>query len=132
MLDTNALIWLMAGSATLGEESVDLINQAVLEDSLYVSAISFWEIGMLVAKERIRLDRDMADWHREVLELGIDEIPLTGRMAMLSTTLARLPKDPADRIIVSTAMTIGGRLVTADTRILNWDNRALHRHDARK
>ena len=130
MLDTNALIWLMEGSSNLGTIASDLAEAAKMESTLYVSAMSFWEVGLLIVKNRLELDRPMTIWRDVVLEQGIEEIPLTGGMAMRSTTLVGLPNDPADRIIVATAMTVGGVLVTDDGRLLRWDG-ALERHDAR-
>ena len=130
VLDTNALIWLVRGDADLGIQSKELADLATFEDSLFVSAMSFWEIGMLVSKDRLRLDRPMTMWRRDVLDQGIEEIPLTGGVAMISTTLSGLPNDPADRIIAATAITIGGTLMTADGKLLRWDG-ALDRHDAR-
>ena len=130
MLDTNALIWLMEGSANLGTVAKDLAETARMESTLYVSAMSFWEVGLLIAKNRLELNRPMTIWRDVVLGQGVEEIPLTGGTAMHSTTLIGLPNDPADRIIVATAMTVDGILVTADDRLLRWDG-ALERHDAR-
>ena len=92
--------------------------------------MSFWEIGMLVSKRRLTLGLSASNWRRDALGLGIEEIPLTGGIGIISTELEGLPGDPSDRIIVATAMTVGGTLITADGRLLGWDG-ALERHDAR-
>jgi PIN domain nuclease of toxin-antitoxin system len=50
---------------------------------LFVSAITPWEIAMLVAKERLRLNRDVADWLAAALSLpGIHLEPLSPEIAV--------------------------------------------------
>lgn len=132
ILDTNALLWLCSGDSNLGMESRELVDAALLEDQLFVSALSFWEVGMLIAKGRLLLDRDVDEWRRIVLSMGIKEYPMSGDIAVLSTTLKGLHFKLADRIIVATALHHNGMLMTADSRILNWTNRILMRHDARQ
>ena len=84
-----------------------------------VSALSFWEIAMLKRKGRIDFPEDVMLWRREQLERGLIEIPVDGHIAVKAAFLEDLHGDPADRIIVATALE-GHRLVTADSRILNW------------
>ena len=55
LLDTNALLWLRRGDSRLGRAARREIERAWQSDELAVSAISFWEVGMLVDKGRIRL-----------------------------------------------------------------------------
>ena len=131
ILDTNALIWFADGDDNLGPTSRRLIDQSLWEGELLVSAFSFWEMGMLVAKGRLIMEDTVRSWRQATLEIGVDEIPLSGDIGILSTELEGLPNDPADRIIVATAMTIGATLVTADGKLLRWDGE-LERQDARQ
>ena len=131
VLDTNALIWLVSGSTNLGTESKQLVNQAISDNDLFVSAMSFWEVGVLVAKGRMMLYVPMLEWRRIALDLGMAEVPVTGDIAMISTANNGLPNDPADRIITTTAMVIGGKLVTSDRKLLHWEG-DLRRQDARR
>lgn len=132
ILDTNALLWLVKGTLDLGEQARLLVEKALLEEQLFVSAFSFWEVGMLVAKGRLLLDWDADEWRRIVLNMGIKEFAMSGDIAILSTTLQGLPADPADRVIVATALHHNGMLMTADSHILNWTNRMLMCHNARQ
>ncbi len=84
---------------------------------------------MLVRKRRIELTVAHAAWRRELLADGLVEIPVGGSIAVRAGLLPDLHGDPADRIIVATALA-GHRLVTADRRILDWGG-SLNRHDAR-
>ena len=100
------------------------------EENLTVSAISFWEVALLVKGGRLHLDIPVDAWQGQVLEDSIQEIPVWGHVGILAAELVDFHRDPADRIIVATALSSGAVLVTADTKILDWKGR-LDRHDAR-
>ena len=74
---------------------------------------------MLNAKGRIRLDEDVLTWRRRQLEQGMIEIAIDGEIGIRAVALEKFHPDPADRIIVATALA-GRRLATADSRILGW------------
>lgn len=128
LLDTHALVWLRLGDLRLGSHARREIEEAWQADDLAVSAMSYWEAAMLTARGRIRLPVDAGAWRRENLDQGVIEIPVDGSIAMRAGLLQDLHGDPADRIIVATALE-GHRLVTADRRILDWPGN-LNRLDA--
>ncbi len=131
LLDTHVLIWLDEGSDRLGKESLAKINQAMKAKGLYVSAITFREVGMLVKKGRLKMKIEPALWRRNLLENGLKEVDLTGEIALNSAQLSNFHGDPADRIIVAAAKFLSTELCTADEKILNWKDN-LRRIDARK
>lgn len=122
LLDTHALVWLLAGSAHLGAKARNEIQRAAQQDSLFISAISLWEIAMLVSKGRLLLDRDVGEWLEAALQLpGIRLEPLSVTVAVASTRLpGEFHSDPADRIIVATARHLGAVLVTEDKPLLDY------------
>ena len=128
LLDTNALLWMRTGDRRLGGTARREIERAWQSDELAVSAISFWEVGMLVDNGRIHLADDVRAWRRDQLEQGMVEIPVDGETAVRAVRLTDFHADPADRLIVATALA-GHRLVTSDRRILEWSGR-LSRLDA--
>lgn len=67
-------------------------------------------------------------WRRDLLARGLVEIPVSGVIGVRAGRLAGLPGDPADRLIVATALE-GHDLLTADRRILDWSGQ-LNRLDA--
>ena len=119
LLDTHVMLWLRLGDARLGAGALSAIDQAWQSDELCVSAVSFWEVAILKAKQRVRFPEDVGLWRREQLEQGAIELPLDGSTAIRAATLPDFHADPADRLIVATALE-GHRLVTADRRILDW------------
>ena len=91
--------------------------------------MTFWEAGVRAQKGGLYLGRDLDSWREDVIRNGIIEIPVNGVIAARATLLTALHGDPADRIIVATALE-GHQLVTADDRILRWSGQ-LSRLDAR-
>ena len=83
---------------------------------------------MLRARNRIDMTMDVEAWRLENLSQGLIELPVDGAIGVRAAGLADLPGDPADRLIVATALE-GHCLVTADRRILDWPGR-LSRLDA--
>ena len=131
LLDTHVLVWLDQGIDKLGPESRRRADEAHQSEKLAVSAISFWEIAMLVGKSRIDIEQPLSVWRRSLLDLGMRELPLDGEIGIAATALESLHDDPADRMIVASALRFGAVLMTADRAILDWPGR-LTRIDARQ
>lgn len=108
-----------------------MIQDAFEAGDLIVSAISFWEIAMLVEKGRIEMKRSVVAWRRDLLAAGLDEYPVDGELGARAAAMESLHGDPADRIITATAVELGATLLTADERLLAWRD-PLRRQDARK
>jgi len=125
LLDTHALVWLSEGSHKLGDESVRLIDNALKLNNLFVSSISFWEVAMLVEKGRIDLLLKMDLWRKSLIDNGLQEIVISGDIAIESASLTNFHGDPADRMIVATALSSAMTLCTADQKILNWQSNLL-------
>ena len=87
-----------------------------------VSAISAWEIALLADAGRINLDVPAVVWFERFLDrVGIESIPLTVRSAATAYSWPNLDhRDPADRLLMSTAIELKCPLVTYDTRIVRF------------
>lgn len=122
LLDTHVWIWLMRGDKKLSVSFIRSLEKRKEKGGLFVSAISIWELGMLVERGKIELEMDCLDWAEQALATSdIELLPLTPRIAIES---ARLPEnshgDPADRILISTAREHHAILVTHDRKILDY------------
>jgi PIN domain nuclease of toxin-antitoxin system len=120
LLDTHVLVRLTNGDQRLGAQAKEAMRSAYSEDRALVSAITPWEIALLVSKGRLTLDQDVLDWVRSALSLpGVRLAPLSAEIAVASTRLPwEMHADPADRILVATARHLGATLVTADATLL--------------
>jgi PIN domain nuclease of toxin-antitoxin system len=130
LLDTHAAIW-FAVDRGLGKQSQRLADRALADDELTISAFSFWELAMLIAKQRLRSLKSAGEQRTRLLAAGIREIPLSGEIAVLAGELDGLNGDPADRIIAATAIAHDATLMTADENLLRWRHQ-LKRHDAER
>jgi PIN domain nuclease of toxin-antitoxin system len=119
LLDTHVLVWLDEASPRLGENAIEKIDRAFHSGIAAVSAISFWEVGMLIVKGRVRLEMDLGVWRDDFLEQGLIEIPVTGDIGIRAADFERFHGDPADRLIAASALQHSATLVTADERLLS-------------
>ena len=122
VLDTHSWIWAMQDDPRLGPTTRNELAQAARQNALRVPAITCWEVAMLVAKNRLALNMDVATWIGRALSLpGIGLEPLHPGIAIESTRLPGEPHgDPADRLIIATARHLDATLVTADGKILAY------------
>ena len=118
LLDTHVLVWLAEGSQRLGRRTKKLIDDCFHNDGVMVSAISFWEVAMLVRKNRLHMDMDLVSWRNELIEMGLIELGITGEIGIKAACLASFHGDPADRLIAATALKHSLTLVTADKKLL--------------
>ena len=129
LLDTHVALWLTFDIDSLGRRTKRLAQQAAEGGELAISAISFWEIALLIAKRRLRPLDTAEEIRRQILTHGAIELPLSGEIAILAAELEGLHADPADRFIVATAIAHSATLVTADDRLLKWRH-SVRRHNA--
>lgn len=123
LLDTHALVWLDEGSPRLGKEALPLIDKALKSSELFVSTISFWEVAMLVEKGRLEMQSEVDLWRQSLINNGLQEVALTGDIAISAALLKDFHGDPADRMIVATAIQLAAFLCTADEKILAWKHK---------
>lgn len=118
VLDTHVLLWLAEETDRIGRTARRRIERAASARELFVAAISYWAIGMLIAARRLRLSRELEALRSAAHAAGILEIPVDGEIAILASRLDARHGDPADRIIFATALSKKAALVTADERLL--------------
>jgi PIN domain nuclease of toxin-antitoxin system len=121
LLDTHVFVWHMEGSKKVGKRAQAAVEEAAESDAALVSAITPWEIALLVSKGRLKLGTDVMDWLSDALaNPGLHVAPLEPEIAVASTRLSfDMHADPADRILVATARYLGVTFVTADEALLD-------------
>jgi PIN domain nuclease of toxin-antitoxin system len=131
LLDTHVAIWMIDDDRMLGAESRKIIRSAREGNRLAISAISFWEIALLVSKDRLELRGEPSELRNDLSNSGVVELPLTGDIAIRAVELENLHADPADRFIAATAVAHDAMLMTADSRLLRWRH-SLRRQNAER
>ncbi|MEO0869488.1 MAG: type II toxin-antitoxin system VapC family toxin [Cyanobacteria bacterium J06642_11] len=122
ILDTHIWIWWIDENPKLSAENLTTIEENQ-SDGLGISIISCWEIAKLVEKGRLAFEVTVDQWLESALRYpGIQLLPLTVPIILQSTRLEGFHSDPADQLIVATAMTRASSLVTQDNKILTYLN----------
>ncbi|MGH8499487.1 MAG: type II toxin-antitoxin system VapC family toxin [Methylococcales bacterium] len=122
VLDTHAWIWWVSNPEKLSKKARKLIVDAMDQRNICISAISAWEAALLVARGRLRLTMDVGEWIQESEKISsVKFIPVTNAIAVKSVFLpGRLHDDPADRMIIATALTLGATVISKDKKIRDY------------
>ncbi len=123
VLDTHTWIWWANETGQITEAQRDAIVQERRQiGAIGISAISLWEIAMLAERQRITLHADALSWLRRSLAYPtVHLLPLTPEIAVRAYRLPEpFHRDPADRILVATALEHSCSLVTSDARITDY------------
>jgi PIN domain nuclease of toxin-antitoxin system len=118
LLDTHIWVrWLIS----------DKMNPALIEviensEQVCISSISCWEVVYLAKRGRIELEMPADKW----IDVGLSEtqitcLPIDQNIAVLSANLPDHHRDPADRIIIATAITHGAQLISFDEQFRKYD-----------
>lgn len=121
-MDTCALIFL-AEDVHIAKSAREAIARATASNQpIYISPISGWEIGLLVAGRRLSLPMSADAWFERILgrpEMRVAEMSI--HTLLVSSFLPGIPpRDPADRILAATAREHGFCLMTRDKKLLKY------------
>lgn len=121
LLDTCVLLF-AAGDMKLDPIADMEISEAAYDRRLYVSPISAWEIGIGVAKNRLKLTLEPLELFRRFLKtMNAQLSEMSPEVLIASSNLpGRLHGDPADRILIASARLLDMVLVTRDDPILRY------------
>ncbi|CAG2150943.1 type II toxin-antitoxin system VapC family toxin [Cupriavidus numazuensis] len=119
VLDTHTLVWWASGSDELSATAKSTIHRECNEGQIVVSAISAWEIAMLVEREKLVLSMDVESWLDTVAQIeAVTFYPVDVDVSIKSVQLpGEFHKDPADRMIVATARKLAVPLITRDEKM---------------
>jgi PIN domain nuclease of toxin-antitoxin system len=123
LLDTHIVLWLDSGSPHLRQSTRALIDDCREGGgTILLSAVTAWEIALLVDSGRIDVDLPVDDWvARFLTRPGVGAAPLSPRAAARAYQLHHLEhRDPADRLLIATAIELACPLITYDDRIARF------------
>lgn len=117
VLDTHVLVWMASDPERLSNRARQAIREARKEGGVAVASISLWELAWLAQNHRILIPGSVESFVRETVSRVVVQ-PMTPEIVAAAVRLPpTFPKDPADRIIASTALVQNLRLITADQEI---------------
>ena len=122
LLDTCALIWI-AEDEPISASAVEALNGAhEAGQPVFVSPITAWELGLLIARGRVACLINPRLWFQRLLDSA--ELRLADMSTDVLITSSFLPgtppRDPADRIIAATGREFGYIVVTRDQALLDY------------
>jgi PIN domain nuclease of toxin-antitoxin system len=122
VLDTHVWVWWVASPEQISGPAQEEIERAMERGEVFISSISCWEIALLIRKGRLELTIPVADWIARSESLPfVRFVPLDNRIALRSNQLAGdFHEDPADRVILATALTLGAPLISKDRKIRDY------------
>jgi len=124
VLDTHALIWWVSGDSKLSVRARKVIESEMTVDGgkILISAITAWEIAMLINKNHLVLTMDLNEWLDTVVSIdAVQFVPIDNEVAIQSVQLpGDFHPDPADRMITALARHYSAMLVTSDDKIRNY------------
>lgn len=109
LLDTHILLWWLGNDPALSGPARALI--ADVENAVFVSAVTFWEIYLKQSLGKLKLP---PDFEPRLEAESFENLPLTAAHAR---AVARLPwhhRDPFDRMLIAQALAAELKLLTAD------------------
>jgi PIN domain nuclease of toxin-antitoxin system len=113
LLDTCALLWLVSDPNQISGSAKQVLSQSGA--TLYVSALSAFEIGNLSNKKRVQLGSSPERWFdKAVTDYHLNHIPATWEIALASTQLPPIHADPIDRIIIASSLALGIPILSPD------------------
>ncbi len=119
LVDTHYLIWDLMGHDRFSSKMDKLLRANT--DNCYFSPISYWEIGMLVGKKRITLPVTIEQFFEDLTKKrSYKTLPINAAIGDITRRFSNtINGDPADRIIVATAMAYEAQLITQDQNLLS-------------
>jgi PIN domain nuclease of toxin-antitoxin system len=128
LLDTHVLVWVVtADTDRLSRAVMDEIDDAVVAGEAAVSAATFWELAVKRRKTLAGLPPlpPVKGLRATVLDSGLVEVPVSGDLWVDAVGLLDedFHADPADQLIVATAIRHRWKLHTMDRRIGDWAHR---------
>ena len=114
LLDTCALLWLSSGLQPFSSIARERLRTA---SDLYFSPISAWEIAQKAEARALQLPVRPLEWMEGmILRYQLTEIPVSMEVLIHAAELPKHHKDPADRIILATALLNQLPVATGDRR----------------
>ena len=109
LLDTHLILWWLSDSPLLAAEARVLIGDP--ENTVFVSAVSVWEIWLKESLGKLRLP---PDFEQKLAVASFESLPLTAEHARQAASLPWHHRDPFDRMLVAQAKVEKLTLLTAD------------------
>lgn len=119
LLDTCAFLWFITDAPVLSLRAREVFVE--VENEIYLSAVSTWEIAIKHALGRLPLPMSPEQYvPAQRAKHGIDFLPLQEEATLSLKRLPQIHKDPFDRMLVCQALVHDMALLTPDPLISQY------------
>ena len=118
LLDTHAFLWAIGGKGLEATARRAFLDR---ENTLFLSAASYWEICIKASLGKLQLAPNWTQrFEQEMLTNQIRWLPIQKEHCQQLMTLPWLHRDPFDRLLIAQAQAEGMTLMTADGNIRQY------------
>lgn len=121
LLDTHILLWWLVDTHQIKKEAREIIS--LVENPVYVSAASFWELAIKKSLGKIDIPDDL---HSIMHSEHFLELPITPLHAWATKDLPLHHRDPFDRILIAQAQTEKIPILTRDSIFSKYNVHLIH------
>jgi PIN domain nuclease of toxin-antitoxin system len=119
LLDTHCFLWSLFEPEKLGSQAVSILEN--LDNSIYISTVSFWEISLKYETGKLVLTCPPDKLIVMAEKMGLKTIPLSVEEAALFYKLPKSEhKDPFDRMLIWQAILHKFILISKDSKFENY------------
>lgn len=115
LLDTHLLLWWLSNAPSLPSQASVLISDT--NNTVFVSAVSFWEIWLKESLGKLRLPED---FEQKIVGESFENLPIVAAHAREVALLPWHHRDPFDRMLVAQARKEKLILLTADEAVASY------------
>lgn len=119
LLDSCTFLWLIAQPKELSQQVREILLK--LENTLFLSSVSVWELSLKLARGRLELPGDPSRFFPAMREkYRVHTLPLGEADAVSVTKLPALHRDPFDRMLIAQALINDLVLLTPDEQFTKY------------
>ncbi|MCL2064965.1 MAG: type II toxin-antitoxin system VapC family toxin [Candidatus Cloacimonetes bacterium] len=119
LIDTNVLIWYIENQPEIDDTVLDIIDN--LENKIFVSVVSIWEIALKTSKNKLFLGINIDELYKIIKNRKFELLPIKQKHLKGIINLPQIHKDPFDRLLVATAKSENLVLITSEKDIHQYD-----------
>ena len=112
IIDTHIFLWFLQDSDNLSHQSKTTI--ANIENNIFISIASFWEIAIKLSLEKLVLDISLMKLFEEAKKLNMQILDIKKEHLVILEKLPFIHKDPFDRLIIAQSINENLCLISDD------------------
>ena len=127
LLDSHTFIWSIVDETKLSNKVLNILQD--VQNELFVSSVSFWEIAIKAGKGKL----DLTNFNIQLLpyycnKLEIKQIPLLANEAInyVNLPIYEEHKDPFDRMLICQSINNNYTLISKDSKMKIYEKHGLN------